>query len=164
VNRSVAIVLIPVLLLVSAYVPIQKHCGETPDINKLIVTFVKANVGKKVGRGECWDLAAQALNQTGALWDGAYVFGRRIDLNKECVYPGDIIQFENVQVQYTKLNAVYREMMDHHTAIVFSVDENKNMVLAEQNTSDGGKKVRLSEFIPGNVRTGQVHVYRPVAP
>ena len=117
-----------------------------------------------MGRGECWDLAAQALNQSGALWDGAYAFGKRLDLNRDCVFPGDIIQFENVQVQYTKQNAVYRETMDHHTAVVFSVDENKNMILAEQNTSDGGKRVRLSEFIPGNVRTGNVYVYRPVSP
>jgi len=158
-----SIFLISAFFLSSAFTN-QKNCGEIPPINKLIVTFVKANVGKKVGRGECWDLAAQALNQSGALWDGAYAFGKRLDLNRDCVFPGDIIQFENVQVQYTKQNAVYRETMDHHTAVVFSVDENKNMILAEQNTSDGGKRVRLSEFIPGNVRTGNVYVYRPVSP
>jgi hypothetical protein len=163
VNFLKSIFLIFVILFSSAFTN-QKNCGELPPINKLIVTFVKANIGKKVGRGECWDLAAQALNQSGALWDGVYVFGKKLDLTKDCVFPGDIIQFENVQVQYTKQNAVYRETMDHHTAVVFSVDENKNMILAEQNTSDGGKRVRLSEFIPGNVRTGNVYVYRPVAP
>lgn len=56
-----------------------QNSQKRPELNQKIITFVSQNIGKKVGRGECWDLAAQALNQAGASWDGQYNFGRVIN-------------------------------------------------------------------------------------
>src|ERR1700754_2264222 len=84
-------------------------CDNVPELNKKIISFVKTKIGKKVGRGECWDLAAEALNTNGAKWDGDYGFGREINLKKECVYPGDIMQFTNVSVKYEKDKTIYME-------------------------------------------------------
>ena len=98
--------------------------SNIPDLNKEILKYVKSVKGKKVDRGECWDLANQALKLVGADWDKEYVYGNRIDPKTDQVFPGDLIQFENVKVQYTEGNATYTEFMTHHTAIVYKVIQN----------------------------------------
>src|SRR4051812_49312904 len=70
-------------------------CNDEPELNKKIIDFVNSKMNKTVGRGECWDLAAQALNTTGASWDKNFGFGKEIHLKKDCIYPGDIMQFED---------------------------------------------------------------------
>src|SRR4051812_31109665 len=72
-------------------------CDKIPELNQQMLDFVKSQMNKKVGRGECWDLAAQGLNKIGANWDKDYGFGKEIDIKKECVFPGDIFQFEGVK-------------------------------------------------------------------
>jgi len=67
------------------------------------------------------DLAAFVLNQNGAKWDKKFTFGRKIDPKRECVYPGDIMQFEGVKVKYTRGLTVYTETMDHHTAVIMKL-------------------------------------------
>lgn len=137
-------------------------CDQVPDLNKKIINHIKTKIGKKVGRGECWDLAADALNTVGATWDKDYVFGKEIDPAKECVYPGDIIQFEGVEVEYRKGNTIYYEDLSHHTAIVYQVKNKGSFIMAEQNTSTGGKKVTLDPLELTNITKGKYTVYRPV--
>ncbi len=141
-----------------------KSQENIPPLNQKIVAYVATTIGKKVDRGECWDLANQALKQNEAMWDWAYEYGQLIDPLKETVFPGDIIQFENVEVKYKKGNATYTETMDHHTAIVYRVinQENKIFELAHQNTEFSGRKVGLSEFNLKNVTKGKAMFYRPV--
>ena len=141
---------------------VVKDCDQVPELNKKIVSLVKSKIGKKVGRGECWDLAAEALNSVAANWDGSYNFGRIVSVEKECVYPGDIIQFEGVEVEYKKGNTIYWEDLSHHTAIVYEVKEKGSYVMAEQNTSAGGKKVTLNPLELKNIKKGTFTVYRPV--
>jgi len=74
-----------------------QECNNIPELNQKIIKFVDSKMGKKVGRGECWDLAADALKLVGAKWDGNYKFGIKINPKEECVFPGDIIQFEGVR-------------------------------------------------------------------
>ncbi len=135
-----------------------------PPLNQKIVAFVTTTIGTKVDRGECWDLAHQALKQNEAIWDWAYEYGQLINPVKETVYPGDIIQFENVEVKYKKGNTTFTETMDHHTAIVYRVidQDNKIFELAHQNTNFSGRKVGLSEFNLKQVTKGKTMFYRPV--
>ena len=135
-----------------------------PPLNQKIVAYVTTTLGKQVDRGECWDLANQALKQNEAKWDWAYEFGQLINPANDTVYPGDIIQFENVVVKYQKRNVTYTETMDHHTAIVYRVidQEKKIFELAHQNTEFSGKKVGISEFYLKNVTKGKIMFYRPV--
>jgi len=137
-------------------------CDQIPELNKKMIEFVKSNLNKKVGRGECWDLAAQGLDEIGAAWDKNYGFGKEIDVKKDCVYPGDIIQFEGVKIEYHKKNTMYWEELDHHTAIVFKVIDKGNFLMAEQNTSTLGRKVGFSNLELKNILKGTYKVFRPV--
>lgn len=137
-------------------------CDAIPELNKQIIAFVKTTLHKKVGKGECWDLAAQALNKTGASWDKNYVFGKEIATSGECIYPGDIIQFEGVEVEYEKKGTFYKEDMEHHTAIIYEVKDKGSFILAEQNTAIHGRKVGLSPLELKNIRKGKYKIFRPV--
>jgi hypothetical protein len=154
--------IIPIIFIV--FVSTLKAQGKIPPLNQKIVDYVTTTIGKKVDRGECWDLAHQALSQNQAMWDWAYEYGQLIDPLKEIVYPGDLIQFEKVEVKYRKGNGIFTESMEHHTAIVYRVidQEKKIFELAHQNTEFSGRKVGLSEFNFNNVTKGKVLVYRPV--
>ncbi|HUW06329.1 MAG TPA: hypothetical protein VMW01_08700 [Williamwhitmania sp.] len=135
---------------------------ELPVLNQKIVDYVTTVIGKKVDRGECWDLANRALTNNNAEWDGEYKYGKRIDPKKDVVLPGDIIQFENVKVVYKKGNTTTTEMMPHHTAIVYKVIAPGVYELAHQNTGFSGRKVGLSEFNLTNMVKGRIYFYRPV--
>jgi hypothetical protein len=63
-----------------------------PPTNIKIVEYVNTVIGKKVGRGECWDLANEALTYANARWEFPTKFGRPIDYKKEQVLAGDLIQ------------------------------------------------------------------------
>jgi hypothetical protein len=137
-------------------------CDEIPALNEQIIKYVQTKISKKVGRGECWDLAAGALNTVGAHWDKNYGFGRTVNEKKECVFPGDIIQLEGVTVKYKKGNMHYTESMQHHTAIIYEVKEKYFFTLAGQNTGTTGKKVGLNPLNLRDITRGTYTIYRPV--
>ena len=141
--------------------------AELPDVNQRIIRFVETVIGSTVGRGECWDLADQALTSANAQFDKTsqstiYIFGKLYNPKKEEVLPGDIIQFEDVVVSYQDGNMIFTESYKHHTAIVYGTEENGSFQLAHQNTSFGGRKVALSEFNPDNVKKGKLLFYHPI--
>ena len=138
------------------------ECGDVPDLNKGIIQYVKEHINKKVARGECWDLAAEPLNELGANWDKMYVFGKKIDHTKECVYPGDIIQFEGVVAKVVKGNITITVHLEHHTAIIYEVKDKNTFVLAHQNTGDWGRKVGLSDFNINDITQGAFTIYQPI--
>jgi len=141
--------------------PGEFPCDSIPELNRAILEQVKEQIGKQVGRGECWDLAAMALKATGARWDGMYRFGRKVDPEKECVYPGDMIQFEGVRVRYTQGRATYTESMQHHTAVIAEVKGKGVFVLAHQNTGTSGRKVGLSDLDLKTIIKGRYTIFRP---
>lgn len=133
-----------------------------PPLNKKIVKYVTSVIGKKVDRGECWDLANRALTDNNAEWDGEYKYGKLLNPKKDEVLPGDIIQFEKVKVVFKAGNTTTTEMMPHHTAIVYRVIGTGVYELAHQNTGFSGRKVGLSEFSLNNMIKGRIYIYRPV--
>ncbi len=124
-----------------------------PELNQKIVHYVEEKKGKKVGRGECWDLAAQILDQEGAKWDHKFVFGQKINPDDAAVLPGDIIQFKNVKTS-TGLKA------SQHTAIVYKINADGKYILAEQNAY-GKRKVTFNEFDRKTITKGKIFIYRP---
>ena len=136
-------------------------CDTTPAIKKKIIDFVITKIGKKVGKGECWDVAAEALNSVGAKWDGNYKFGTEVNYKKDCVYPGDILQFEGVTLKYEIGTKHYIESLAHHTAIVYEVKGKEDLVMADQNTGRSGKKVGLSPFKFEDMTKGKFKIFRP---
>jgi hypothetical protein len=136
---------------------------QTPELNRKIISYVSSVMGRQVDRGECWDLANQALTRNNAKWNGEYIYGKEIDPEKETVYPGDIIQFEKVKVKYAQGNVITTETMGHHTAIVYKVYRKGKYQLAHQNTGFSGRKVGLSDLDLNSVIKGKIKFYRPVA-
>lgn len=140
---------------------------ELPDLNAKIITYVDSVMGKKVARGECWDLAAGALAYSGAYFDRSSmktvtIYGRKLNLKNEEILPGDLIQFENVQMKWTEGNTTYSSSMGQHTAIVYKINGPGDFEMAHQNTSDWGKKVGVSNFNLNHVTKGKVMIYRPI--
>ena len=138
-----------------------QDCDNAPELNKQIAKIAKSKLKKIVGRGECWDLAQYVLDGTGAEWDGYEVYGELIDRKTDCVYPGDIIQFEKIKLKYEKDGFTYSESMYHHTAIVFKVLDNNEVILLHQNTEDHGKKVGESSLKFDSITSGKLLIYRP---
>jgi len=132
-----------------------------PALNEQIIAFVTSKLNKKVGTGECWDLAAEALNAANATWDGQLKFGKVVDPKTAAIYPGDIIQFEKVQVKYSVGQSNYAESYPHHTAIVYKVLADGSYEIAQQNTSATGRKVGIGKLDLKNVTKGELTFFRP---
>ena len=142
---------------------IAPPCKEVPALNKQILETLKPYIGKKIGRGECWDAAELALNTVKADWDGVYAYGRVIDIKKECIQPGDILQMENVELEVVTEEGGYSESFPHHTAIVYSVKPNGELELIHQNTGQFGQKMGVTPFNLAHKTKGTLTFYRPVA-
>lgn len=159
-NKLLAL-LLTLVYATGSFAQSSNACKDVPVLNKKIVAFVKNTIGKRVGKGECWDLAAEALNACSAKWDGNYEFGKKINPAEECVYGGDVIQFENIELVYEKNKAFYRESMAHHTAVIISVKSKNKFIIADQNTRFSGKKVGSRELDLSTITKGTYTIYRP---
>ena len=141
-----------------------------PELNAKVIAYVDKNMGKKVDRGECWDLAAGALAYSNAYFDRssiktAMIYGKKLDPKKEEILPGDMIQFKKVKMKWTEGNTTYESAlgMPDHTAIVYKVNGSGDYEIAHQNTGEWGKKVGVSNFRLERVTKGKLMFYRPVA-
>ena len=141
----------------------QQNCEEVPVLNQKVVRLADAQMNKKVGSGECWDLAKLVLDESGAEWDGFEQFGRAINHNNDCIFPGDVVQFKNVKLEWVEGKYTYYETMKHHTAIVYEVKQNGTLVLIHQNTGQHGRIVGTSSFRLEDRKKGKITVYRPQA-
>jgi hypothetical protein len=146
-------------LFISSYTLAQ--CDSVSALNAQIVDLAGKKLGKKVDRGECWDLAKYVLDETGANWDGLYKFGRPLKKG-ECIMPGDIIQFEKLKTVAQSNGVKTSEMFPHHTAIIYEVKSADEIVLIHQNTGYTGKKVGTSTFKFSTIATGKYIIYRPI--
>lgn len=152
-----------ILFLIFSLLVTQAIAQENiPELNRKIIEYVESVIDKKVNRGECWDLAYQALNRFNAEWDGKFQYGKLINPKREPVLPGDIIQFKNVKIRYQITNTTYTEFMKQHTAIVYKVKRKNVFTIAHQNTEFSGRKVGLSGINLNHVVKGDVKIYRPV--
>lgn len=140
-----------------------------PKVNLRIVSFVREHMGEQVGRGECWDLAAAALNAAGAKWDGDYFFGRKVDPDREPVLPGDIVQFEHVEFRWEEGRDVHTMRMPHHTAVVLEVLGAVSgekvpgaYVIGQQNTRETGRKTGTGDLVLSRRIKGRITFFRPV--
>lgn len=133
---------------------------NNPETNLKVIAFVKNVVGKKVGKGECWDLAAEALSSAGAKWTPPYSFGKMIDYKKDLLFQGDIIQISNVVMESRSDTAITRWKMVQHTAILFEIGIKGSVQVAEQNVN-GVRKVMISTWNLNDIKSGNMQFYRP---
>lgn len=155
--------IILIVALLAHWTPrLFSQSDSIPPLNKKVVEYVNSVMGKQVDRGECWDLANQALKLINANWNKEYVYGKAVDYKKEEVYPGDIVHFKNVVVKQTKGLTTITETMEQHTAIIIKVYGKGIYELAHQNTGFTGRKVGTSPLDLNGVVKGKVIIYRPV--
>jgi hypothetical protein len=136
--------------------------AQVPAMNDSIIKYVNTVIGKKVGRGECWDLAHDALTLVNAAWDHQYIYGKVVNPETDTIYPGDIIQFEKVTIKYTQGTSTFTESYPHHTAIVYEVTAPGVYRIAHQNNGFSGKKVGISSIRLVDKKSGKMKFYRPV--
>ena len=149
-----------IILFLSSVSHFKAQCDSVATLNKSIITWASTQVNKKVGTGQCWDLAQQALNMSGAKWDGLYGFGKPLKKG-ECLMPGDIVQLEKVKTNRLVNGSEFKEDFPHHTAIIYSVTSSDQIQLIHQNTGYNGKKVAISDFFFSSVKNGKFTVFRP---
>jgi hypothetical protein len=121
-----------------------------------IVAFARAQLGRQVGDGECYDLADLALLHAGAksapaygeiTGDADYVWGQPVALRD--AQPGDIVQFHNFSLKTTITGTVMSpyggygtsqrwetDEREHHTSIV-ERNLGGTLILLEQNVEPG---------------------------
>jgi hypothetical protein len=120
-----------------------------------VLEFSKKNLGKKIERGECWDLANAALNYANAKWEAPFNFGDRFDYKKQELLPGDILQFTNVKFVFTNGSASFPK----HTAVVYKANKNK-VTLLHQNFNNKRIVDTLSINFE-NIKNGKIEAFRP---
>jgi hypothetical protein len=155
-----------------------------PTVSEKVVAFCQANLGKQVGDGECYTLAAQALKTAGArpqhaLGDnpdpGDYVWGKLVCLleakegqpvgadKAKAVKPGDVVQFRDVRFDGQREDGgTYFWNFNHHTAVVAGLKNgDRELQLLHQNAN--GKRF-VHEFTCNldDLKAGWLRVYRPI--
>jgi hypothetical protein len=157
------------------------------NVDAQIVAFAESKSGQRVGDGECFALAEQALKKAGAksaadfgtvTKDGDYKWGAQVALAD--VKPGDIVQFRDYEFTRAEekedgSGSDWTEGRRHHTAIVKSVDGNGLLTVLEQNSPKGSpvRRVQLA-FSNTSLRRGEATItitvkgsvwfYRPQTP
>ena len=152
------------------------YAEEVEYLNNQMLAFANENKGKQIGRGECWDLAAEPSNKLGASWDGHFGFGKKIGSGNSSglkmesgavLLPGDIIQFTSVQTAWVKNfpdGGIMRGWetlgMPHHTAFISNYDGKSLLTLLHQNVS-GKRYIVETSLDLSNIKSGAYIIYRP---
>jgi hypothetical protein len=118
-----------------------------------VLAFAKKNLGKKVDRGECWDLANAALNDAKANWKPLHDYGIKIELSQS--KPGDVLQFTDVKFKFPMGSASFPK----HTAIVYAFT-GKNLTLIHQNFNDK-RFVDTVTLSIDHIVKGKTEAFRP---
>jgi len=121
-----------------------------------IVAFAESNLGRRVGDGECWTLANEAMKNAKTAPVIGYNFGAKISLDQ--VMPGDILQFTSAK--FKTGNGWKSAGAPNHTAVVHSRIGAQNIRVLEQNP----QPVSWGEYDFAHMIEGSFEVYRPVAP
>jgi len=125
------------------------------DVNRRVLDFATSNIGRKVGNGECWTLAAEALDYAGAQPPNLYNFGQKISLRQ--LRPGDVLQFRTAR--FEEANYWAQLGAPDHTAIVYSTKGAKTFILHQ---NFGKKIVTILDINFENMVSGNVQAYRAI--
>lgn len=133
------------------------------ELNKNILSFAQSSSNKTIGRGECWDLAAQALDLYQADWARPFFFGRPFNPKTEQVFPGDILQMYSLKLVTRLPNGSVRTEyfgLPQHTAVVEKVIASNTYLMLNQNVA--GKRYVVRTVLDLNkLVSGKIDFYRP---
>lgn len=133
------------------------------EYNQQVYNFAAGRLGRRVGRGDCWDLPHQALTAAGAQSSdttraGAdYRWGDPIALEE--VTPGDVLQFRHHVIittvvtratfrdgSFTETTETRRQTRGHHSAIV-AAGGTTSIEVFEQNVRPRGRVVQRNTLV-----------------
>ncbi|MCK8493203.1 hypothetical protein M0L20_15150 [Spirosoma sp. RP8] len=152
--------------------------------NLSVAGFAYSQYGNQVKRGECWDLAEEALKYAGAKTSNDIMGSKNVTANADYrwgtpiqvmdVEPGDIIQFRNYTTKVTSDTGWQTQSRPHHTAIVaavYPVIGAKVVAVYEQNVANN-RTVQINTLYLSSgtglnwgesvAVTGKIWAYRPI--
>ena len=129
----------------------------TQSVNEQVVAYTLSKEGKKIDRGECWDLIANALDESNAKWDPPRGFGEKYDPQKKDVQPGDIIEFKNVKLQGDNWAFVFPQ----HFAVITEILGDNQYRIGHQNYNNKRRVVQTDIDLDYH-KKGKITFYRPV--
>jgi len=138
----------------------KKNQASIVATNQAVLAFTKTAIGTTVGRGECWDLAQQALDYSGSVWSKPHQFGFPLS-KSDAILAGDIIQFQSARFEWKNGNRSGWKQLGSpgHTSIVYAV-QGSRLQLAHQNVN-GVRKVFLDSIDLTHIVSGSYQIFRP---
>jgi hypothetical protein len=133
----------------------SKVFSQTTPVQNKVISYAMGKMGKKVDRGECWDLASAALNFAEADWAPPLNFGTKIDHKKQPLEPGDILQFSNTSMKFPNGSMSFPK----HTAIVYKASDNR-ITLLHQNFNNK-RYVDTLTINLDYMKSGKLEAFRP---
>lgn len=124
------------------------------EVGQRILQFAISNLGKQVGNGECWTLAADAMKAAGAQPPNGYTFGDEIPLRS--IRPGDILQFTTARFDEPGYYAIMGT--PNHTAVVYSIAGDRVFMLHQN--FNGKRTVSTFDFSLSSLTSGRLQAYR----
>lgn len=167
--------------------PVRTTPSPSVNLNAALVRFCRSNLGRKVGNGQCSELAVLGLPAIGARLDFNNPWGTPL-----CIYgatngrqylqlapagktrgnprkvnlkPGDIIQYENVKFErrWNGGNSYSFQEYPHHTSVIEQVSRDGNTLkVLEQNVNNTQFVVETVLYLPDQTQ-GTLRVTRPMA-
>jgi hypothetical protein len=136
--------------------PAKPAAGDDA-LNQAVLKFAAAQVGKKVGNGECWTLAAEALKAAGAKHARGYTYGHKLAAG-DPVKPGDIMQFTSARFAGKSGRRTWSMSLGfpNHTAVVKAVLGPGRYQILQQNP--GPVSVATIDF--KDLKSGTYEVWR----
>jgi hypothetical protein len=117
------------------------YYANTPPTNRRLLEFAEANLNKKVGRGECWDLCAEAMKHENAPFAGPRDFGRVLD-EDEIPFPGDLAM-----------------QGGPHFMMIRCADQDGSLTALHQNWMMGDEKGK--KVVPVQIERAILTIWRP---
>lgn len=148
------------LIYTNSYSQSLQPCDSISTLNKTVLEIANSQMGKKVKRGECWDLIQYVLDESKANWDGYLSFGKEVSVKKDCVCPGDVVAFSKVKFSGEKEGQKYFITMEKHFGIVKEVLPNNEFLLLHQNFGSSKKVVETTLSLT-DLTKGTISFYRP---
>lgn len=121
-----------------------------------IVRFAESRLGTKVGNGECWTLADEALKAAGVSHTIGTNFGQEITI--EGVAPGDVLQMRECVFEFPNGGKVYAGMPDHTAILTSKRAADGSVSVLEQNPSP----VKVGNYNFKYLTKGEYKFYRPL--
>lgn len=130
-KKVIFILLFPALCFSQHKMPYSKNVVSKK--NEIILSFVEANIGKRVGGGVCSELVHKSIKKVNKNWRWKNVrsYGRRVWLKKN-IMPGDFVIYKKVTI-----DGYY---MEYHVSVLYKIlPKGEGYLIAEQNVVDRPK-------------------------